>query len=263
MDYIEQNKKAWGQISEEHYNHFKMQYENGEYNFNPIIEEELGDITGKTILHLQCNTGADSIALAKLGAKHVTGVDLVPDNIAYATQLADDLGVDNVNFIACDIMKLLDEHEGEYDIVFTSDGAIGWLPDLNRWAGTIAHYLKKDGYFYAHDSHPFYLTFDEDGLQKGEANLRYPYFDKEPDEGDSIGGYAGESHESKTYFWMYSVGELINVLSGAGLFIEYFNEHNRCAHGMGGNIVDEKGLRYIKELENSLPITFSIKASIR
>lgn len=259
MKEIEDNLKAWGTLSLDHYNHFKKQFETDTYVFNPIIKRELGDIKGKTVLHLQCNTGADSIVLAKMGA-HVTGVDLVPDNIHYAKKLADGLGVDTVDFIASDIMTLMDNHEGKYDIVFTSDGAIGWLPDLEKWGKTIAHFLKDDGYFYAHDSHPFYLTFSEDQLSKDIGQLHYPYFEKEAEVDDTIGGYAAELKKVKNYFWMYKMSDIVNAMANAGLFIEYLNEHDRCAKGMGGTKEDDEKLYYHPKLEGIIPLTFSLKA---
>ena len=135
MNKIEENKKAWGLVSKDHYQHFKKQFEENSYKFNPIVLKELGDISGKKVLHLQCNTGADSIILAKMGAD-VTGVDLVPDNIYFAKQLAKDLEVENIDFIESDIMELMENHEGEYDIVFTSDGAIGVVRhDFLQWFG--------------------------------------------------------------------------------------------------------------------------------
>lgn len=259
MNKVEQNKKAWNLLAEGHFNHYKTQFVEDRYQFNPIVLRELGDISGKTLLHLQCNTGADSIVLARMGAT-VTGVDFAPDNIHYARKLAEDLGVENVRFLTGDVMELMEIHAGKYDIVFTSDGAIGWLPDLNRWAKTIRHFLKDDGFFYAHDAHPFFLAFDEEKLNQGITEIKYPYFSNEPDEDEQIGGYASEAKEAKCYFWMYTMGGLVNALSRAGLFIEFLNEHDRCAPGMGGSATDESGLSYYPSLEGALPLTFSLKA---
>lgn len=259
MNHIEANKRAWSLLSKDHYKHYKKRLEEDSYAFNPLILKELGDIAGKKILHLQCNTGADTIALSKMGAK-ATGVDLVPENIYFARQLARDLEVNNVDFIESDIMKLTDNHVGKYDIVFTSDGAIGWLPDLNKWAKTVKHFLKEDGFLYVHDSHPFYLTLDEDKIEKGIVEIKYPYFSKEPDESDEIGGYATEAREAKNYYWMYTMGSLINSLAQSGLFIEYINEYDRCVPGMGGTALDEEGLSYYPHLEGAFPVVFSLKA---
>ena len=259
MKEIEDNKMAWGTLSLDHYKHFKKQFETGTYVFNPLVKKELGDITGKRVLHLQCNTGADSIVLARMGA-HVTGVDLVPDNIHYAKKLAEDLDILNVTFLESDIMTLMDNLQGEFDIVFTSDGAIGWLPDLKVWGMTIAHFLKDDGYFYAHDAHPFYLTFSEEKLANDSAELYYPYFEKEPEEDDTIGGYATDVRKAKNYFWMYKMSDLVNAVSDAGLFIEYLHEYDRCAKGMGGTKEDGERLCYHPKLEGYIPLTFSMKA---
>lgn len=262
MDKVEQNKKAWGLLSEDHYHHYKRQFEEDKYQFNPIVQRELGDVSGKKILHLQCNTGADSMVLAKMGAV-VTGVDLVSDNIYFAGKLAKDLGIENANFVASDIMELMETHEGKYDIVFTSDGAIGWLPDLVKWAKTIRHFLKDDGFFYAHDAHPLFLALDEEKIKMGITEIKYPYFKQEPDEEDSIGGYATEAKKAKNYFWMYTISGLVNSLAGAGLSIEFFNEHDRCGPGMGGTMPDSEGLFYYPPLQNALPLTFSLKARPR
>lgn len=259
MNQIEANKHAWGLLSEDHYNHFKKIMQENNYHLNPFVQKEIGDVTGKKILHLQCNTGADSIMLAKMGAT-VTGVDLVPDNVRYATQLAKDLGVENIAFIESDIMKLMENHEGKYDIVFTSDGAIGWLPDLNKWGKTVRHFLKDDGFFYVHDSHPFLLSFDEEKITKGILDIKYPYFDKEADVSTTIGGYASDTKEANNYFWMYTISKLVNALAQADLFIEYMKEHDRCAPGMGGTTVDEERLSYYPEFKGKLPLAFSLKA---
>ncbi|TCT16217.1 methyltransferase family protein [Natranaerovirga pectinivora] len=262
MKEIESNKKAWSLVSEDHYNHYKKSFEENSYLFNPIVLSELGDVSGKKILHLQCNTGADSIVLAKMGAQ-VTGVDLVPENIYFAEKLANDLGVANVDFFECDIMALMDNHIGKYDIIFTSDGCIGWLPDLKKWGKTIRYFLKDDGFFYVHDSHPFYYTFDEVKIRENIIEIKYPYFGKEPDVSNEIGGYASDYKEAENYFWMYTVSQLVNAIAGAGLFIEYFNEYDRCAQGMGGSILDKKGLSYFPHLEGKLPLVFSLKATVR
>ncbi|MFW6287580.1 MAG: class I SAM-dependent methyltransferase [bacterium] len=256
---IDANKKAWSLLSKDHYEHYKKILEENRYEFNPIVLDELGDISGKKVLHLQCNTGADSIMLAKMGAV-VTGVDLVPENIYYAEKMADKLDIENINFIESDIMVLMEKHRDKYDIVLTSDGAVGWIPDLKKWAETIKFFLKDDGYFYMHDYHPFHLVFDEDELDRGVLSVKYPYFKDDPDLDNYIGGYASEAKESENYFWLYKVSDLINSLSSAGLFVEYIHEYDRAVEGMAGRERDENDLMYYPEFEGGLPLTMSLKA---
>ncbi len=260
--YIEANKEAWGKLSKDHYNRFKENLRDPEFKLNPIVEKELGDIKGKRILHLQCNTGADSILLARKGAL-VTGVDLVPENIFFARKLAEEFGIDQVEFIESDVLKLMDIHNGKYDIVMTTDGVLGWLPDLNQWGKVVSHFLKEDGYFYLHDSHPFMMIFDEEGLSKGDLIAKYPYFDDEAETDSYIGGYAGEAKKATNYFWGHQLSTIINGLLSGNLYVTYMKEYDVCVPGMGGSKLNEEGLMYYPELKGKVPLVMSIKAEKR
>jgi SAM-dependent methyltransferase len=262
MKEIDANKRAWGQISEEHYHSFKESLSNGRHKFNKYIQSELGNLSGKKIIHLQCNTGADTILLAQMGASAV-GVDLVPDNILYADKLAKDLNVANASFIESDIMRFMEKHNDKYDVVFVSEGAIGWLPDLEKWGKTIRHLLKDDGFFYIFDSHPIFLMFDVEKLACNATEIKYPYFGKEPDIDDSIGGYACEAkHGVKSYFWMHTVSDIINALASAGLHIEYFNEFREDFFDAGGIKYVGDGLFNYDFNDEKFPMSFSLKASV-
>ena len=151
MKEIDANRKAWALLAREHYENFSRTLREGSHRMNKHILRELGDINGKKVLHLQCNTGADSVALARLGAQ-VTGVDLVPENIHYAKKMAAELGIEGIRFIQSDVLKLANVHDETYDIVFTSEGVLGWLPDLKEWGGVVRGFLKEDGFLYVFDS---------------------------------------------------------------------------------------------------------------
>lgn len=263
MKEIESNKEAWSKISKDHYETFGRLFSEGNYTLNSVIKNELGDIHGRSLIHLQCNTGADSIALAKMGAK-VMGVDLVPDNIYYAKKLASGLDINNAEFIESDIMTLSEVHHGKYDIVFTSEGVLGWLPDLNVWGRTIRDLLNKDGFLYVFDSHPFFLALDESKLSKQIYDIKYPYFGKSPDVDDSIGGYASETkHGVKSYFWMHTVSDIINALTNAGLHIEYFNEYKENFFNSGDMpAIKESGLYNYDYNTDKYPMSFSLKATV-
>jgi SAM-dependent methyltransferase len=262
MNEIESNKHAWGQVSEEHYHYFKKALSEGTYQLNKYIQAEIGDLTGKKVIHLQCNTGADTIVLAKT-AKSVIGVDLVPDNILYAKKLARDIGVTNVDFIESDIMEFMENHNEKYDVVFVSEGAIGWLPDLMKWGQTVRHLLKDDGYFYIFESHPIALMFDEGKLYNGITEIKYPYFKTTPDVDNSIGGYASEAKQGvETFFWMYKTSNVLNSLISAGLHIEFFHEFQENYYDMGGGKRVDGNL-YKFDYNNGLfPMSFSLKASV-
>ena len=214
MKEIEANKNAWRLLSQDHYRSFKKALQEKKSLLSSLIEEELGDISGKSIIHLQCNTGADSISLARKGA-FVTGVDFVPENIIYANKLSQELDISNVDFIESNIIDLIDKHDRKYDMVFTTEGVLNWLPELNKWAEAIRYLLKKDGVLYLLESHPFYLIFDGEKLNNNELKINFPYFGREPERFETIGGYASEKKECENYEWMHTVSDIINSLAKA------------------------------------------------
>ena len=259
MKEIEANKATWGLLSKGHYEHCKKALQENKFGFSKIIEEELGDISGKTVIHLQCNTGADTVLLAQKGAI-VTGVDLVPDNIFYARKMSQELGIKNIDFIESDIMELKERHQKKYDIVFTTEGVLTWLPDLYRWAETVKHLLNENGFLYVLDGHPFFMSFDEDKLRENKLEIKYPYFSREPEYSEEIFGYFTENKKGDNYGWMYKVSDIINSLAKAGLTIEFFNEYDSLYFNLGGMESCGNGQYHYPFFDNKIPFTFSLKA---
>jgi len=261
MKEIEANKTAWGLISKNQYELFKEKLHDQNFTLGIIIEKELGDISGKSIIHLQCNTGADTILLARKGAV-VTGVDLVPENIFYAKKLSEELNVNNIDFIESDIMDLKKRHDKKYDMVFTTEGVLCWLPDLSIWGETIVHLLKENGVLYVLDSHPFFMVFDEKKLKENKLEIMYPYFHKEPEHNETIGDYTSKPERGENYNWMYKVSEIINSLIKAGLTIECFNEYDSLYFNAGGMERNNNGQYHYPFFDNKIPFTFSLKARL-
>ncbi len=260
--YIAANKKSWGTIAEEHYQTFKKMLSENETILNPVQIQELGDIQDKKLIHLQCNTGADTISLARMGAK-VTGVDLVPENIYYARKLAADFGFNDARFIESNVLEIMDKHDEKYDIVYTSEGVLCWLPDLFLWARNIRQLIADDGFLYVMDGHPLFMVWDEDLLP--ELVIKYPYFQKSADRDEWIGGYATQAKNATNYSWMYSVGEIINALSQVGMHIEWFHEFDWLYYKLSEEkqIKDKNGNWLFLEHQEKLPYTFSLKATVR
>jgi SAM-dependent methyltransferase len=260
-EYIDANRRSWGLIAEDHYHAYKARLSQKESILNDVQQQELGDIRGKSLIHLQCNTGADTVSLARMGAA-VTGVDLVPENIFYARKLAADFGIDDARFIESNVLEIMDIHHETYDIVYTTEGVLGWLPDLHLWARNVRALLKDDGYLYVMDSHPVYMIWDEDALP--DLVIRYPYFLKTADEEGWIGGYASEAKESTNYNWMYTLGEVVTVLSEAGLHVEWLHEFDWLFYKGGRGMIQEAEGRWaFPEHKAKLPYTFSLKATVR
>ena len=261
-EYIEANKRSWATIARDHYEAFKTFLSHNESTLSEAQRSELGDISGQRLIHLQCNTGADTISLARMGAK-VTGVDLVPENIHYARKLAADLGVGDAWFIEANVLEIMDKHDEQYDIVYTTEGVLCWLPDLYLWARNVRHLLADNGFLYLLDGHPFFMVWDEEALP--ELVVKYPYFRKTADRDEWIGGYACEPKKAVNYAWMYTVGEVVTALSQAGLHIEWFHEFDWLYYRVSAEkqVKDENGHWVFPEHQGRLPFTFSLKATIR
>src|SRR5690606_19279998 len=127
-------------------------------NTLPEIDIELlGNIKGRSVLHLQCHFGQDSLSMARMGAK-VTGIDLSDKAIEEAQKINAVLNL-NAKFICCNVYDTLDHINNQFDIVYTSYGVIGWLPDLDKWATIISKSLKPGGKLIFVEFHPVVWMF--------------------------------------------------------------------------------------------------------
>jgi SAM-dependent methyltransferase len=257
MDYFKANKELWNQRTIVHrdsafYN--LAGFKKGETVLTPIELAELGDVNGKTMLHLQCHFGMDSLDWARRGAK-VTGVDLSDEAIKEAIALNNEMGL-NASFICANVYDLPQHLDGQFDIVFTSYGVVGWLPDLDKWAGLIARYLKPGGIFYMAEFHPVVWMFDEEF-----THIKYYYNNRELIITENEGTYTDREADikGKEYSWNHSISEVLNALIKAGLRLEFFNEHMFSPYPCFRNLVKGgSGGWYIKGMEEKIPMVYSL-----
>ncbi|MBX7222002.1 MAG: class I SAM-dependent methyltransferase [Blastocatellia bacterium] len=227
----------------------------------PLEREELGPVQGKSLLHLQCHFGLDTLSWARLGAQ-VTGADFSDQAIETATQLSRECDIP-ARFVCSNLYELPQNLSGQFDIVFTSYGVLCWLPDLKEWARVIAHFLKPGGIFYIADSHPFGLVFDDSktvtGLQVG-----YPYFSPgKPLELIQEATYTDASvpiRNTTECIWVYTIGDVINALLEAGLHIEFLHEFPFYVCQLFPAMQKSADGWWRFPDETSLPLLFSIKA---
>jgi ubiquinone/menaquinone biosynthesis C-methylase UbiE len=221
-----------------------------------IETAEMGPVAGKSLLHLQCHFGQDTLSLARSGAE-VTGVDFSPAAIAAARELADRTNL-KAEFVQADAMELPASLDGRFDIVFTSFGTIGWLPDLSRWADGIRRALKPGGFFYMLEFHRFFHLFDERG------ELKYDYFHSEkPDEETVERTYAdGLTHEPlKEFWWNHSLSDIFAALRTVGLNVSLFNEFPYSVYKLADTMVETAPGRWVYEsMGEKIPYMFSIRA---
>lgn len=256
-NYIEINRQSWNNRTDAH---LKSEFydldgfRNGKTSLNTIELNLLGDIEGKTILHLQCHFGQDTISLSRLGA-NVTGVDLSDKAIESAIQIAIDTN-SNAKFICCDIYDLPNHLDQKFDIVYTSYGTIGWLPDLDQWANVISKFLKPGGHFIFVEFHPVVWMFD-DNFEK----IAYRYFNSGATVETENGTYPDKKAPiSQTYvMWNHGIGEVVNSLIKNGLTINTFDEFDYSPYNCFNKTIEfEQGKFRIVHLDNKIPMVYSL-----
>lgn len=259
-DYININKATWNKktavhIESEFYNN--EAFLKGKSSLNSIELELLGSISNKKILHLQCHFGQDTLSLARLGAK-VTGIDFSEEAIAKANEFTNQLNL-NASFICCDVYDAPNHLDEKFDIVYTTYGTIGWLPDINQWAAVVSHFLKPNGKLVFADFHPVVWMFDNDFKE-----IAYNYFKSNPIIEEETGTYADKNAAllQQTVSWNHSLSEVISALIKAGLNIESFCEYDYSPYNCFNNMEEfETGKFRIKTFENKIPMVYSIVAS--
>ncbi len=232
-------------------------FKKGKNTLNQIELSEIGEVAGKSLLHLQCHFGLDSMSFSRLGAR-VTGVDFSEDAIELAQSINRDSGLD-ARFICSNVYDHQNFVSEQYDIVFTSYGVIGWLPELQRWAKVISDCLKPGGTFYMAEFHPMIWIYDDQFTQ-----VAYSYFNREVIETEQEGTYGNREAKIhlKEYGWNHPISDVINTLISNGLNILMMNEFDFSPYDCFSNMVkNEDGNFYIKGFENKLPMVYSIKAS--
>ena len=262
---VESNRALWDKWTAVHvesdFYHVDT-FKSGDNRIRDYEIAEVGDVTGKSLLHLQCHFGLDTLSWARLGA-NVTGVDYSEAAIAAARSLAKDVGIE-ARFLESNVYDLPGALEGEFDIVYTSRGVLGWLPDLKRWAEVVARYVKPGGLFYITEAHPFMWIFDDDESAT-ELKVRYDYFSKEalsfPVKGSYADPEADVDHEAE-FGWDHPLGEIVTVLVQSGLQIEFLHEFD-FLDWPAPYLVREKEGRFVfpPEQKGRIPLMFSLKAT--
>lgn len=221
--------------------------------------ELLGEVRGKELLHLQCHFGQDTLSLARMGAR-VTGLDLSDQAIGEARKLALRAGL-QAEFIEANVLEPQPALDGRFDLVFTSYGVLGWLPELGTWARNIARYLKPGGRLVLVEFHPAVWMFDNEFTR-----VAYSYFNRERIEETEEGTYAdtAASIALPAHTWNHSLAASITALLEAGLRIDGFQELDGSPHDcFQGTVKGEDGLYRIQGMEGKLPMVFSVVATRR
>ena len=188
----------------------------------------LGDVGGLRGVHLQCHIGTDTISLARLGAS-MTGLDFSNASLTQARRIAGLAGAD-VRFVQAEVYDALTVLEpASFDLVYTGIGALGWLPDIARWAAVVAGLLRPGGRLFIREGHPMLWAL-EDSRPDGLLVVEYPYFEREEpmvfDEGGTYVETDAVFTHNRTHEWNHGLGEIMTALMTAGVDVTGFAEHD-------------------------------------
>ncbi|MCD4773546.1 MAG: methyltransferase domain-containing protein [Bacteroidales bacterium] len=260
MGNFEHNRESWNELTSLHIKsdfYDLKSFKKGNTSLNHIELEEIGEVKGKKLLHLQCHFGMDTLSFARLGAD-VTGIDISDESIKVAAELSAELSL-RAKFYRSNVYeidKVLDER---FDIIYTSYGAINWLNDLDKWAKIINRFLKPGGIFYMVEFHPFIYTLNE------ELQINENYFKTKQIETIVDRTYTENSKITKKNLknveWHHSLSEVLNSLIENGLEIKLFNEFPFQVYNCFKNMIEiEKGKWVFEKYKDKIPYMFSVKA---
>ncbi len=266
--YFDANKELWDAFARLHY-----EAESEEYSVKAFLEgqntlksyelKEMGNVRGKSLLHLQCHFGLDTLSWAREGAT-VTGTDISSEGVRLAKLLAKQAKL-KANFIESNLYDLPKVLTEKFDIVYTSIGVLCWLYDLKEWGKIITHFLKPGGFFYIAEIHPFSMVFDNETEDIKDLQVYYNYFyHPEPMEFTADGSYGSDVkiEPKKEYEWAHSMSDIINSLIEAGLRIEFLNEYpftvwKQFPFAEKG----PDGYCHLKNQKAEIPLLFTLKAT--
>ncbi len=264
--YTANNLDLWNEWAERHVTSAFYDvpgFKAGRSGLTPLELNEVGDVAGKDLLHLQCHFGLGTLTWARHGAR-VTGVDFSDKAVALAQSLGAELNLPG-RFVCSDLYDLPEVLPGSFDIVFTSFGVLAWLSDLTQWARIIAGYLKPGGFFYIAEFHPIVSIFN-DAEHVADLRPTNPYFyTSQPTEWEVLGSYAvGDvsMQHTRAYEWTHSLSEIVTALIEAGLRIDFLHEFSFCAERALPCMEEGiDGWWRLRSQDGSLPLMFSLKAS--
>ena len=275
----ETNRLSWNEGTKAHNSHKGDQAAFFRAGGDTLFREEralLGEIAGKTLLHLQCNCGQDTLSIAQHLGAVATGVDISDEAIRFARDLSDQCGIP-ARFVREDIYDFFAANQRQFEVVFSSYGVICWLSDLSAWGRGIASCLRPGGRFVLVDFHPAFTMFDE------AWRLRFDYMGGGYVEFESgIGDYValtGATAEIDAiepgvrdfhnpfpgveYQW--GIAEVVMALIEAGLQLTHLREYAYC-NGFRPipDMTDLGGRRYgpAPHLPANIPLMFSLVAEL-
>lgn len=233
-DYTEANRQAWNLATKKHQQARKDEldklFSKPGYTVTDKYEREMLekiDIKGKNIIHLCCNNGIELLSLKNMGAGNCLGVDISDDAIQEAQNRAKKCKID-CDYIRSDVYDIPEKYYHQFDLVYITIGALGWMPDIDRFFNICADLLNENGHIFIYELHPFAMLVPEDANKTDERlKVIYPYFTDEPEVDDGGIDYIGKTEykSPKSYWFTYTFSQIMTAMLENNLQIRHFREY--------------------------------------
>ncbi|QEV19269.1 class I SAM-dependent methyltransferase [Streptomyces alboniger] len=265
-DWLETNRKRWDErvpihLASDFYD--VASFRAGKDALRDFERAEVGDVRGKSLLHLQCHVGMDTLSWARHGASRVVGLDFSEPAVEAARDFAAELGLtpEQATFVAADVYDAAQVvPDPSYDIVYTGVGALCWLPDIQRWAETAASLVAPGGFLYLAEFHPLTDILDD----ATGSRLEHDYFAREAWVEEDPAGYVDSDTptvHNRSVEWQHPIGEVVSALAAAGLRIDFLREHDMTLYRRFGALEIRDGAYRFPEDRPRVPLMYSLKAS--
>lgn len=257
--HFEENREHWEEMAQQvsiaDATDAITEFLEGESALLPIEREELGNVTGETLLDLQSSIGLRTLSWAREGAT-VTGVDISAESIALARELAAETGLaDRARFVRANVYDLPERHDERYDVVVTSLGVLCWMPDIERWAEVVAEVLEPGGTFYLLEHHPIATALSDDlGNDDEPIRVERPYFTTET---------PATAEDGPPYKWTHGLGEILSALADAGIELQFVHEHPFSAIRRSPEMVRDEDGYWRFESDIDLPLMVTVKGELK
>ena len=185
---------------------------------------EIG-IAGKSIAQIGCNNGRELLSLRNLGAGRCVGFDASAEFVDQARSLAHAAGHGDVEFVVTDIYEIPVDAFDPFDIVVSTIGVLGWMPDIEGYFEIVSRLTRTNGHVFIEEMHPVLLMFEE-GEGDSPSYLKYSYFKQEPwIEQTGLDYYSGSKYDSKpNYAFPHTLAEIVMSALESGLSLRHFAE---------------------------------------
>lgn len=262
LDWLATNRALWDEMAALHPATELYDVQgliDGRDDLRPWEDAELGPIAGMDVVHLQCHIGTDTIGLARRGAT-VVGVDFSPAAIRIASELATACGL-TMGWVETDVYDAARALAGRtFDVVYTGIGALGWLPDLGRWAEVVRALLRPGGVLYLVELHPMWVALIEDGRSICQHAIDAPFQRWDEEDRSSYAAPGVLLQQTAGFERLHAISDVLSAVLAAGMEIELFHELDVTPAPTPWLEQGANGLYRFPEGAMRFPLTYSLRA---